>query len=124
MDGRRDLIRFARQNRTDPGKAEAMLWAELRHRALGPRFRRQDPLGPYIADFSCRSERIIIEVDDVSHTDAEADRRRDEWFLTRGWFVLRINDLEVLEALDETIELIMRTIADRDSIKDPLNQES
>lgn len=119
---RSDLIRFARVNRNDPGLAELRLWRELKGRALGVRFRRQDPIGPYIADFSCRQLRIVIEVDDASH-DTASDAVRDRWFHRNGWFVLRIVDYEVLESLDEVIELIEQAILDPSSIEDPLHLE-
>lgn len=72
----RRLLRFARQNRRETGLAETLLWNELRGRQLGPRFRRQDPQGPFIADFTWRSHKLVIEVDDWSHDDPEKDRSR------------------------------------------------
>lgn len=118
----RRLLRFARQNRRETGLAETLLWNELRGRQLGPRFRRQDPQGPFIADFTWRSHKLVIEVDDWSHDDPEKDRRRDAWFHARGWFVLRIDDVEVIEALDDTIDLIIQALHDRESIVDPRNR--
>ncbi|MCZ7533585.1 MAG: DUF559 domain-containing protein [Acidimicrobiia bacterium] len=122
MPASRRLIRFARQNRRDTGLAETLLWNELRGKQLGPRFRRQDPQGPYIADFTCRRHKLVIEVDDWSHTDPARDRDRDDWFLSRGWFMLRIDDTEILEALDETIDLIIQALEDPQSIVNPLNR--
>ncbi len=89
-------------------------------KTLGVRFRRQDPIGPYIADFSCRQLRMIIEVDDSTH-DAVSDAARDGWFHRNGWFVLRVADFEVLESLDEVVELIQLAISDPSSIDDPLH---
>lgn len=78
----RRLLRFARQNRRETGLAETLLWNELRGRQLGPRFRRQDPQGPFIADFTWRSHKLVIEVDDWSHDDPEKDRSsRAAWRL-------------------------------------------
>ena len=107
------LIRFAREHRADPTKAEAVLWYALRGREFGVRFRRQDPIGPFIADFSCRQLRMNIEVDGVTHDDPERDRRRDEWFRKRGWIVLRFSDEEVLEHLDETLMEIWSVVQHR-----------
>ncbi len=123
MSERDRLIQFARTNRSDPGLAEVRIWSELRRSGLGVRFRRQDVIGPFIVDFSCRSKRLIIEIDDASHDDPAADARRDDWFHRRGWFVLRIDDVEVLEALDETVDLIMRALDDPSTIGDSLNRE-
>jgi very-short-patch-repair endonuclease len=121
MGDRRWLVDFARRNRRDPGLAELRVWSVLSHRALGVKFRRQDPIGPFIVDFSCRAKRLVIEIDDASHTDAERDRSRDAWLQRNGWFVLRIDDVEVLEAFDETVELIQRAIVDPKSIANPRN---
>ena len=120
---RDELIRFARQNRGDPGLAELRFWREVQSNALGVRFRRQDPIGGYIVDFSCRQRRLIIEIDDMTH-DPERDAIRDEWFLRNGWFVLRIADFEVLESLDEVIDLVQLALTDPTSIEDPLHLES
>ncbi len=115
------LTRFARRNRRDPTLAEAALWRELRGSALGVRFRRQDPMGPYIADFSCRTHRLIVETDGESHVDARRDRTRDRWFADHGWLVLRFDDGDVLDHIDETVDLIIRALADPTSIVNPLN---
>ena len=114
-------IRYARANRKNPTLAEVALWQELKGLALGVRFRREDPIGPYIADFSCRSHRLIIETDGESHTDPERDRTRDAWFHTQGWFVLRFDDNDVLDHIDETITLIIQALRDPGSIVNPLN---
>lgn len=120
---RKQLIRFARRNRKDPGFAELRFWTEVRNSALGVRFRRQDPIGNYIVDFSCRQRRLIVEIDDMSH-DAKRDALRDEWFLRKGWFVLRITDIEVLELLDEVIALVKQALDDPSSIEDPRHLDS
>ena len=70
--------RHARTLRTNQTKAEARLWRRLRDRQLvGAKFRRQTPVGPYIADFVCYAVKLIIEVDGGQHADAaEADAVR------------------------------------------------
>jgi very-short-patch-repair endonuclease len=113
--------RFARINRHDPTNAEFVLWQELRGSALGVRFRRQDPIGPYIADFSCRSHRLIVETDGNSHINPIPDRERDAWFEEHGWFVVRFDDNDVLNELDQTIGLIIHALEDPTGISNPLN---
>jgi BirA family biotin operon repressor/biotin-[acetyl-CoA-carboxylase] ligase len=112
--------RLARINRRDATNAEFLLWQELRGSALGVRFRRQDPVGPYIADFSCRSHRLIIETDGNSHIDPIPDRERDSWFNDHGWFVIRFDDNDVLDELDQTIDLIIQALEDPTTITNPL----
>ena len=58
---RPEVIR-ARQLRKDMTKPERMLWQRLRQRPEGYKFRRQHPIGPYIADFCCLSERFVVEI--------------------------------------------------------------
>ena len=91
---------------------------------MGVRFRRQEPIGPFIADFACLEARLIVEVDGDSHSDTARDRRRDRWFEEHGWFVLRFWDAYVLDQTDDTINLIDLALRDREAVPDPLNLES
>ncbi|MEO8926182.1 MAG: endonuclease domain-containing protein [Caulobacteraceae bacterium] len=57
---------------------EVILWAKLRVRVPGqPNFRRQHPIGPFIADFYCAAARLVIEIDGAGHGD-EVQRDHDE----------------------------------------------
>ncbi|MCL1587195.1 MAG: DUF559 domain-containing protein [Actinomycetia bacterium] len=115
------MTRFARQRRTDRTAAEIVLWQELRGSGMGYRFRREDPIGPYIADFSCRFKRLIVECDGASHTDPEKDAERDRWFHEHGWFVLRFDDFDVLDDLEWVLETIATALEDPSQVLDPLN---
>ncbi|WP_280137771.1 endonuclease domain-containing protein [Sinorhizobium glycinis] len=94
----------ARKLRTEMTKAEAAMWNMLRDpRPLGARFRRETPVGPYIADFAWLSARLIVEVDGDSHeTDAgrRHDKRRDEFLGAQGFTVLRFDNSQVLDGPD------------------------
>jgi very-short-patch-repair endonuclease len=87
----------ARAMRGSMTLAEARLWLGLRDRRLGAKFRRQVPIGAFIADFACLEAKLIVEVDGPSHQTPQGqfmDDRRDRWFRENGWRVLRIpNDL-------------------------------
>jgi very-short-patch-repair endonuclease len=76
------------------------MWAYLRSfRAFGGRFRREAPIGSYIADFAWLSARIVVEVDGASHDlpgRADHDRERDRFLASRGFQVLRFRDADVL----------------------------
>jgi len=97
--------------RRDQTDAEGLLWWALRRGELGVRFRRQYSVGPYIVDFVCLSERLIVEVDGEHHSDAEdADRDRD--LRRRGFRVLRFWNGDVFMELDLVLEEIVRTIED------------
>lgn len=94
--------------------AETILWAHLRRAALGVRFRRQHPIGPYIADFACVSARLVIEVDGATHaTPAERahDAKRDDLLAARGWRVLRVGNADIYENLDGVWRAIQAALA-------------
>ncbi len=53
----------ARALRKDMSDAEWTLWQAIRRGQIdGFRFRRQHPIGTYIADFVCLEKRLIVEV--------------------------------------------------------------
>ena len=86
------LIR-ARDMRRGQTLAEDMLWRGLRDRRLGAKFRRQVPIGAFIADFACVEAKLVIEVDGPSHETAQGrvlDNRRDRWLRENGWSVVRV----------------------------------
>jgi hypothetical protein len=54
-----------------------LLWLELKGRKLGGyHFTHQLPIGPYFADFACRSRKLVVEVDGSQHADSACNRRR------------------------------------------------
>jgi very-short-patch-repair endonuclease len=120
----RRLLRFAREMRQDPTLGESILWQHLRGRQLGVRFRRQEPIGPFIADFACIQHSLVVEVDGDTHVDRARDARRDTWFLTRGWFVLRFWDDDVIADRAAVLDVIHAAIGDPLLIQDPLNREA
>ncbi len=80
----------ARALRTAMTDAERRLWSALRGEQLGVKFRRQHPLGPYIADFACLAPKLIVELDGSQHAQQRAyDQVRDAFFEAQGFAVLR-----------------------------------
>jgi very-short-patch-repair endonuclease len=91
----------ARELRRDMTDSERKLWGGLRANQLGAKFRRQHPLGHYIADFACLAPKLIVELDGTQHLDhAEYDSRRDAFFRSQGFAVLRFPSNEPLRNLD------------------------
>jgi very-short-patch-repair endonuclease len=84
-------LRRARDLRANQTESEARLWGELRGRKLqGWKWRRQAPIGPFIADFFCPAARLVVELDGSHHLDqAEYDARRTRFLAQRGLRVLR-----------------------------------
>ncbi len=104
------LIGSARQMRKEPTEAERVLWQALRRRgAGGMRFRRQRVIGPYIVDFCCLEQRLIVEVDGDHHLTEEVatyDGNRTEFLEAHGFSVLRFGNKAVLSDLARVIDEI------------------
>ena len=100
-----DLKRRLRSNMT---AQEARLWSRLRARQLqGLKFRRQHGIGPYIVDFYCPEQSLVIEVDGDSHPDADQivkDERRDRYFQSLGLRVIRYINDDILKNVDGVLE--------------------
>jgi very-short-patch-repair endonuclease len=109
--------------RKEPTWFEHLLWQELRRGQFGVRFRRQEPIGPYIVDFVCLPKKLIIELDGDSHDDIRRDLARDAWFHKRGFFVLRIDNDHIRDDLEGALDLIQQALDDPQSIRDPQNLE-
>jgi very-short-patch-repair endonuclease len=96
-------------------KAEVILWMTLRKRALqGARFRRQHPIGPYIADFACAAARLVVEVDGATHwTPAELahDAQRTKFLEAQGWTVIRVSNTDVYNNIDGVWRAIAAQLA-------------
>ena len=105
----RDLARQLRKNMTTP---EQQLWEMLRKRQLdGYRFRRQFPLGRYIADFVCLEAKLVIELDGHHHRHQQAyDRERDHWLQQQSFKVLRFWNDDVLHHQQTVIQHIRQTL--------------
>ena len=91
---------------------EVMLWQRLRGGATGMKFRRQHPVGPYVADFYCRDAGLIVEVDGEVHRDRLAhDAVRDEYLRGKGFEILRIAAVDVMKDADGVAEAIAARVA-------------
>jgi len=110
MSVNRACVQYRRWLRRQATPAERRLWACLRKRQLaGRRFRRQHSIGPYVVDFYCPSERLVIELDGAGHEDVARacyDARREAYLRSRGLRVLRFENRQVLEQLDTVLEAI------------------
>ena len=86
----------ARTLRREATPAERKLWRHLAGRALGAKFSRQMPVGPWFADFLCRDLMIVVELDGYSHDlRPEHDAARDRWMAKAGYQVLRFTNADV-----------------------------
>jgi very-short-patch-repair endonuclease len=109
-----DTSEFARQLRHGQNMAEVLLWNELKNRSLGGhKFARQFPVGPYFADFLCRSKELVVELDGSQHIASVSDRVRDEIVMTRGYSVVRFLNTGVLSKRPEICETILAVLDGR-----------
>ncbi|MFS8794506.1 endonuclease domain-containing protein, partial [Synechococcus sp. R55.8] len=106
----RELIARARQLRREATTAESLLWELLRdRRLLGRKFRRQHPIGQFIADFFCDDARLIIEIDGAVHrepTQQERDRLREEILREHGFAMLRFTNDQILDRTEQVLQEI------------------
>ncbi len=99
--------RLLRRNQTD---AERKMWMLLRDRRFeGVKFRRQAPIGPYIADFCCLDARLIIEKDGGQHASdsgTQIDAQRTAWLQQEGFRVLRFWNDEIFTNIEGVLTQI------------------
>ena len=103
----------ARGLRSEMTDAEQRLWQAIRGKQiLNNRFRRQHPIGSYIADFACIDKKLVIELDGGQHQEQTAyDENRTVFLNTQGWQVLRFWNNEVLENMDGVLVHIVEILA-------------
>ena len=108
------VVQRAREMRAEPTWTEKKLWERLQ--AFPVRFRRQAPVGPYVADFVCHRAALVVEVDGGVHdrTDvALRDLKRDTWFETQGYITLRVAARAVEVDIDAVVTRIRNLASNR-----------
>ena len=108
----RRSLTYARQMRHEPTDAERKFWFAVRaHRFSGYKFKRQYPIGPYIADFVCLERRLVIELDGGQHAQrSDYDAERTAYLQTRGFCVLRYWNDEFLRNPDCILDDVWRVL--------------
>lgn len=112
-----ESVSRARNSRKDQTSAESKLWSLLRNRkVIARKFRRQHPIGPWVADFACPAIKLAIEVDGPSHDTADQqawDEMKAEYLRTSGWRVIRIANADIYQALAEVEARIIAEIGEQ-----------
>jgi very-short-patch-repair endonuclease len=107
IPSRKELLARAKWMRANPTPAEDRLWAMLRDRRFAHcKFRRQQIVDSYIADFVSLSEGLIVEADGSQHAESEGDLRRDRYLRGQGFRVLRFWNNHVLNE-PEAVKLVI-----------------
>ncbi|HEV2649849.1 MAG TPA: DUF559 domain-containing protein [Rhizomicrobium sp.] len=102
----------AKEMRSDPVVTEKLFWSLVRNRRLGGhKFKRQVPIGPYIADFVCAEGDVIVELDGpTNEVRAGYDAARDAWLRAQGYTVLRFTNAAFTADVDLTLNAIVYAI--------------
>jgi len=114
-----EAARGLRKNSTD---AERLLWQCLKAKQLyGLKFRRQEQIGRFIADFVCFEKSVIVEADGGQHAlEKEKDEERTQWLNAQGYTVLRFWNHEILTNIAGVLDVIRRQCLS--PLPDPLPQ--
>ena len=99
-----------RKNMTD---AEKLLWTYLKQGISGKKFRRQHPIGLYIADFYCHKAKLIIEIDGLIHEVKEInqnDELRQKELEIWGYNIVRFTNQQVMNHVEKVVKDISEKI--------------
>ena len=94
-------------------KPEWVLWQKIRNKKLEVKFRRQFNIDHYIVDFYCHELKLIIELDGWSHAGEENrdyDKRRDSYLKSKGYYILRYQNIQIKNELDAVVQDILNHI--------------
>ena len=104
-------VKFAQYLRKEMTDGERLLWQKLRLEQLGAKFRRQHPMGSYIADFACLAPKLIVEIDGSQHAAHQAyDTTREAYFRSHGFDVIRFPANLPFSGLQSMVEAIFQRV--------------
>jgi very-short-patch-repair endonuclease len=111
----------AREHRKNPTASESLLWEALRGLKLdGRKFRRQQPVGPFIVDFYCPEERLVVEVDGGIHAQQQReDADRQDALETLGLRFVRVTHEQVIFDLPAVLAAIRAGFASSSPLPHP-----
>ena len=104
---------YAKELRNNATEQERKLWQYLRKSQLGYKFRRQQPIGDYIADFFCPELGLIIELDGGQHNEQakiDYDKQRDAFLQKCGYRVVRFWNNDIDKNIEGVIEYLKNYI--------------
>jgi very-short-patch-repair endonuclease len=112
MKATANAMRASRRLRREMSPLEALLWQLLRRSPVGIKFRRQYPIGPYVADFYCPSAKLVIEIDGQVHGlehQARHDAKRDELIGAFGVQIVRVPASDVMRDVAAVAQSVIET---------------
>src|SRR5688572_8423613 len=109
------IFENAKNLRGNMTAAEMALWLHLRKGLNGGKFRRQHPIGKYVADFYCHKAKLVIEVDGSIHNDPEIalmDKDRENDLRAWGYFIIRFSNDQIFQSIEKVLQEISRNVPD------------
>jgi cyclase len=109
------IFENAKKLRNTMTDSETFLWMHLRNGINGLKFRRQHPIGLYIADFFCYKVKLIVEIDGSIHNKKEIqiqDKLKEDDLIKWGYHIIRFTNKEVHQDVDKVLERIKDKIID------------
>ena len=111
---KKELIKFRKTLRNNLTPAEATLWKHIKNKQIyNIQWRRQFSVGPYILDFYCPKAKLAIELDGKEHYTIEGDKYdcgRDIFISSKGIKILRYENKEIWESIEQVIEEINKEL--------------
>ena len=110
-----EILRRSQALRKQMTKEERHLWYDFL-KTYPIQFKRQYPIGYYIADFFCYQAKLIVELDGSQHYEPDEiayDRRRTEYLQQQGYYVLRLSNLDVMKRFRSVCEYIDTVVQNR-----------
>ncbi|HEX8313682.1 MAG TPA: DUF559 domain-containing protein [Flavisolibacter sp.] len=107
------MFENAKKNRNNMTHAETVLWLHLKEGVNGYKFRRQHPIGPYIAGFYCHRAKLVIEVDGSIHNQEmikQHDEEKENYLANRSYSILRFTNDEVTSEAQSVLQNISTEI--------------
>jgi len=121
---RRSNREVARTFRKLPTRTEWKVWRWLRDRRFGNwKFRRQYPIGPFIADFYCDRLKLVVEIDGATH-DEIYDAQRTRYLAKMGIEVVRLSNAQIFRDADSAAQTIIAAILRRRPLTRPFGPPS
>ena len=114
---KKELITFRKTLRNNLTPAEATLWKHIKNKQIyNIQWRRQFSIGTYILDFYCPKAKLAIELDGKEHYTIVGDKydyERDNFISSKGIKILRYENKEIWESIEQVIEEINKELQRR-----------
>ena len=108
------IFENAKHLRNTMTDAETVLWMHLKQKIEGCKFRRQHPVGLFIADFYCHKAKLVIEVDGSIHNLPDIkknDEEKESYFIQKGYVIVRFTNEQIMTSIEDVLDRITTTVS-------------